>query len=218
MLDIVSTHEKYASRFEGIDCVFEIRQTDKTEAPHWEKILMLADHMDDGHDYLMWIDDDAGFIRFDEDFRDRLPTDGKRFYFTQERSDEAGRGFAFLNTGVIMVKCCEENKEVLKFWYSKRHDRPSPHSLWDQPVINDWYFQNTDICGLLDPVVFNAFPKKTWGFPVNTRTKETIVLHLASFFKNSEYRTIFGKKTKSIKATKKPAPKRTEFHEDYWDE
>lgn len=196
MWDILSSHEKYASKFDGIDSVLEIRHTDKRYAPHWEKILVLADHMDDGYDYLMWIDDDAGFIRFDEDFRDKLPTDGKRFYFTQEREWFEGRiggrtkEDLLLNTGVFLVKCCEENKAVLRSWYDKR-DTGTYGGLYDQHIIICWYLANKDVCGLLDPVVFNAFPRKPANYPTlttkNIKGASTIIEHVTGEFKRGKY-------------------------------
>ena len=112
MWDIIQTHAKYANNFEGIDSVFEIRQTDKENPATWERFLLLYDHMDDGYDYLMWMDDDAGFVKFDKDFRDYLPSNDKLFYFTQERIWEdakiqkdwrAKKEDVFLNAGVFFV-------------------------------------------------------------------------------------------------------------------
>jgi hypothetical protein len=190
MNDFLETHERYASLFDGIDSVIEVRQTDKTVKPTWEKPLMLLDHMDEGYDYLMWLDDDAGFIRFDVDFRRYFPKDGKLFYFTQEREwfegvGKCGRFSAkdiYLNAGVFFVKCCEESKKILKEWYSNRKVR-YVENLNDQPVIIRWYLDHKDICGLADSKIFNAFMPDYDNGPVklaNAKTKDTIVLHLAA--------------------------------------
>lgn len=224
MWDILSSHEKYASKFDGIDSVLEIRHTDKQAEPTWEKPLVLLSHMDDGYDYLMWVDDDAGFIRFDEDFRDKLPTDGKRFYFTQEREWFEGEveGFVaedvFLNAGVFLVKCCEENKAVLKEWYSRRGKRQR-NGLNDQPVIVKWYLENKDICGLLDPVVFNAFPMHPKHLAVGTTNDcndTTFIVHFITYMKRDRaLREKFFPQSKLVPPPPKPW---TSVGADDWDD
>ena len=112
MKNIIDTREKYSKIFDGIDYVFEVRYTDKTKNPQWEKLLMLIDHINDGYDYLMWMDDDAGFVKFDVDCREYLPEDDKDFFFTQERKifneNRHKKENVFLNTGVFFIKCTEE--------------------------------------------------------------------------------------------------------------
>lgn len=188
---LTESKRKYANKYEGIDFAFEIRWTDRDFTPMWEKIQMLLDHMDDGYDYLMWMDDDAGFIKFDVDFRIHIPKDGKRFYFTQSRlwyEGEMCKGVtikdSLINSGVFFVKCCDENKSVLNEWYEKRRN---PEGIWpDQCTIIRWYLNNVSVCGFVNTKIFNAYPKEPddLGTCVAVKTKDTMVLHFIGQMKS----------------------------------
>ena len=180
---LTESKRKYASKHEGIDFLFEKRWTDRKFTPMWEKIPMLLDHMDDGYDYLLWVDDDAGFIRFDTDLRDHIPSDGKRFYFTQSRIWYVGELYKnvtildnLINSGVFLVKCCEENKDVLNTWYGKRF---KPEGVYpDQSTIIRWYLKNMDSCGFVNTKIFNAYPEvEPDGTCIGLKTKDTVILH-----------------------------------------
>ena len=193
MWDVISTHKKYADLFDGIDSAFEIRHTDKKKPPTWERFLMLSDHMDDGYDYLMWIDDDAGFVRFDSDFRNHLPNNEKLFYFTQERiwkvfkkGWRAKKEDVFLNAGVFLVKCCDKAKRLLKDFFECRND-PTLFKL-DQTTLIRWYFKNQNECELINSSIFNAFPDtldRCTPF-VNDVNRDSIIVHLVNRFKRDD--------------------------------
>ena len=210
---INETKKKLADRFDGIDYKFELRRTDKSTEPQWEKLKMCLDHLDDGYDFLMWMDDDAGFIKFD-DFRPLLENLDKDKYafFTIERTDDAGREFGYLNSGVFFVRPCEESKKMLE-WAWEQRKLPKKFTLCDQPVLIKWFFSHKDGCGVVDGKVFNSFPdcfcpRQYYANPV---MENTIVVHLASrYMRNPEYLS----KWFPVKEEKKPTEqKRTTGYE-----
>lgn len=117
---------------------------------------MLADHIEDGYDYLLWMDDDAGFVRFD-DFRPFLEplAEGEIFLFTHGGFGQESATDYLINAGVFFVKACAEAKEVLLALYAKRDDSLREK---DQTALIRWARQNDRRWRFVPSHLFNARP------------------------------------------------------------
>ncbi len=182
------TKRRLADSLDGVDYLFEVRKTDASKEATWEKSPMLLDHFDDGYDFLLWVDDDAGFIRFD-DFRPEFEKldPNKYAFFTVESTAPEAREHAYLNAGVFAIRPTEGARKMLEWVYEKRKGGRKFKYLNDQPVLIEWFRAHQKDCGLLDSSEFNAFPECFYEdrFFDNRITDRTRIVHLAGSWKRN---------------------------------
>lgn len=164
------TKTKYCNIF---GCCYEFQcQDDFTSHcdAYWRKVDCVSNLLD-RFKYVMWMDDDAGFVRFDFDILKHFNECGKTLFVCE---DENG-----INAGVYCVRSGYKAKNLINFQSSVR--KASSGLLGEQESLKTWALDNRDDVFIGDGGIFNAhFP----GTLMNTKNhfrKETIIVHIAGF-------------------------------------
>lgn len=162
------TKVEYCRKF-GYTYIFDENfYPDKARHPYWNKIKFVSEHLKD-FDYVVWMDDDAGFIKFDNDLEDFLECD---FGYCEDLN-----GF---NCGVFVVKNTEENRNIFEFIWDKMYQNFKDHKFPEQDALKEIY-QNklSDFSTKFEGSLYNAYDKRIITSK-NQRTEDTIILHIAS--------------------------------------
>lgn len=169
--------EKYAKLF-GYDFIFDTEfYPDKEYKPGWNKIQFILKYINN-YDYVMWIDDDAGFIKFDnieEKLKDFIKSN-KSLFICKDLNG--------INSGVMIFKNNEFTKFMLNTIWKNRHlyktNNHGHPGVMEQPAIIDMcnLYYNDVFIG--DGKIFNAYDKICLNSPINNRINESIILHIAN--------------------------------------
>lgn len=178
------TKEKYCKEH-SIDYKFDTDfYPDKEYLPGWNKILYIRKYLDQ-YDYVMWLDDDAGFIRFDFDMQKFIEdnfTDDKFLLICRDKHN--------INSGVMIFKSCKESKAVLEYIWKYRSLFKTDHhgytGVMEQPAIIDFCLKCPNKVIIGDGHILNAYDEVYYDSPINARTTDSVILHIAggSDFKN----------------------------------
>ena len=135
----------------------------KNRHSSWCKQYYLEKHMNDLHDYIMWIDADAFFcntsIRIEKwieqsENKDYIICRDAGYSLPKFETDLKGRNtIPLLNSGVIIMKNTENNKLILNHIlynplytpnYNKRRSKNQTTKLigWDQAAVRHTYLKN----------------------------------------------------------------------------
>ena len=122
-----------------------------TRKPHWERIPLLLKNFDD-FDYLVWIDADAYFYidsppitNIINEYPDKI------FFFSGDTDIKQNQELACeINSGVFIVKKCDESKIILEKWMDeelfkspKLSQMTFGNNVWnDQAVLRLMYSEN----------------------------------------------------------------------------
>ena len=148
------TLKNYAEKF---DYTFEKIDQMNLERPYaWNKIQILLNEMkNSNYDYILWIDADAYFNRYDIDIAEEIEKD-KNIYLVKHYC-EVHKGSYYdntklvilrINTGVLMMKCCKDNEEFLeKVWNKEEYIN---HDWWEQAAIMDIFGFKSELNGNLN--------------------------------------------------------------------
>ena len=170
------TKEKFCKDY-GYDYIFSTEfYADKEYEPGWNKIQFILKYLPN-YDYVMWIDDDAGFIKFDNlenNLKDFFESK-KSVYICKDRHD--------INSGVMIFKNSEFSKFMLETIWNHRHlykdgKRGIPNTM-EQPAIIDLLNVFTDDVYFGDGHIYNAYDTSYCDATINARTKDTNILHIA---------------------------------------
>ena len=168
-----TTKEKYCSAF-GYEYIFDDAfYPDKTRHPYWNKIKFVAKFLPE-FDYVIWMDDDAGFVRYD------LPIDN--FLRCNFGYCEDLNGF---NCGVFSVKRSFQNAAIFEYIWSHMYPSFKNHVFPEQDALKEIYQIRTPNLGTqFDGSIYNAYDPVVIKSK-NQRTAETLILHIAG---GSEYK------------------------------
>ena len=163
-----TTKEKYCQKF-GYTYIFDDTfYPDKSRHPYWNKIKFVAEKLKD-FDYVVWMDDDAGFIKFDKSLDDFLKCD---FGYCEDLN-----GF---NCGVFVVKNIEENQNIFDFIWNKMYNEYKTHFFPEQDALKEIYQKSMpDLGTAFDGSLYNAYDKVVITSK-NQRNENTIILHIAA--------------------------------------
>lgn len=104
--------------------------------PHWQKIRVAIDALDD-YDYVFWIDSDAAVYRQHKP----LPLDfEKDVIFSSDR----GNGQSIANSGVFLVRSSEASRHILERWYDLRSDSRFQSHPFDQLALDSLLVERPD--------------------------------------------------------------------------
>lgn len=108
--------------------------------PAWTKIFIVRKLFNNSknYDFILWVDSDALFVRFNEDIRREIQHN-KDFYLVKHDGP---------NTGLFLIRNSEWSKNFLKdTWNFKKYIY---HNLWENAAIND-------LLGYKDTLVYNKY-------------------------------------------------------------
>ena len=169
--------EKFAKTF-GYDYIFDTDfYPDKDYKAGWNKIMFIRKYLDT-YEYCMWLDDDAGFIKF-ESFESKLSDfihSNKSLFICKDKNG--------INSGVMLFKNSEFSKYMLDEIWEHRHLYKTNHhghpGVMEQPAIIDLCHIYDDEVYIGDGKIFNAYDKRCYDSPINARNSASIILHIAN--------------------------------------
>lgn len=159
---------------------------------HWERIPLLLQYFND-FDYLVWIDADAYFnidsppiTNIIQEFPDKI------FFFSEDRDCINTKFINQINTGVFIVKNCEQAKNILNTWgYDNDLFKLNNGKFgWnDQAILIDMYYKNIDniidVSHIIKYGVLQYFDK---GFKLPSEkfglNNQGFIFHMAGYSKN----------------------------------
>lgn len=171
------TKEKYCKKY-NVDYIFRTDvYYDKDYLPGWNKILFILEYLNK-YDYVMWMDDDAGFIKQDFDIFEYCISN------LQDKSIIICKDLAGLNSGVMFIKSNDFTKNIFKeIWEHRSLYKTNHHGhpgVMEQPAIIDMcnIFTNEVVIG--DGKILNSYDKCYITSKPNQRTNESVILHIAA--------------------------------------
>ena len=132
----------------------------------FESILKFIDK----YDYIFWIDADAFFVNFSKKIESFIKPN-KNFIATIDKE--------YLNTGVFIVKCCDEIKNVFKKVLS---EGPTlQHPFPDAKILMDYFQKEDSTWDIINPqYLLNSYKYELYGKIHDDgeyKEGESIVLH-----------------------------------------
>lgn len=185
------TKEKFASEH-GMDFIFSDSFKDEIDWKghlYWLKPFYIKKHFAD-YDAVFWMDDDAGFVRYDFDLSSFIGERVKPIYYTE---DENG-----INSGIMILKKCETAQRYLDFWTSTSTDRKFQFRNYDQEALISYANDHPSDFGTLNGSVFNAHHPSFEMKARNSFSSETLIVHVAggpgrkdALFRSGEMQRLF---------------------------
>ena len=162
------TKEKYCQKH-NIDYIFsDSFYPDKSRHPYWNKIKMICDYLPK-YDWVIWIDDDAGFIN-NTSIKPVLENSDKEFLYCKDMN-----GF---NAGVMFIKNTKTMQTAFSFIWNKMYDsfktKKFPEQDAIKKIINDLSAGKS-----VDGHLYNAYDKSLTFCAENQANENTIILHIA---------------------------------------
>lgn len=168
------TKEKYCSK-NNIEYIFsDTYYPDKSRHPYWNKIKMICDYLPK-YDWVVWIDDDAGFIN-DNSIETVIMNTEKPFMYCEDMN-----GF---NSGVMFVKNTPIMQNTFEFIWNKMYYSFKNHQFPEQDALKT-IIKDLDVGKSIDGHLYNAYDKSLTVCEQNQRNEDTVILHIAggSWFK-----------------------------------
>lgn len=161
------TKEKYCKEH-GYTYIFsDTFYPDKSRHPYWNKIKFVAENLKN-YDYVIWMDDDAGFIKFDKSLEEFLKCD---FGYCEDLN-----GF---NCGVFVVKNTPDNQNIFDFMWNNMYDKFKNHRFPEQDALLQIYQKDMpELATEFDGKIYNAYDKSVI-ISKNQRNDDSIILHIA---------------------------------------
>ncbi len=169
------TKEKYCAK-NGIDYIFsDSFYPDKNRHPYWNKIKMICEYLPK-YDWVVWIDDDAGFIN-DTSIEEVIKTAEKPFLYCEDMN-----GF---NSGVMFIKNEPLMQQAFNFIWNKMYDNFKNHQFPEQDALKT-IVGDLGIGQSIDGHLYNAYDKSLTVCHQNQANENTVILHIAggSWFKD----------------------------------
>lgn len=167
--------ETYCKKY-GADYLFNNEvYYDTSCSPGWNKIRYIRENLKD-YDYLMWMDDDAGFVNFDRNIFNYMVNT------IEDKTLLICKDLNGINSGIMLLKNSTETKEFLDTVWNRRkepryiHD---PRGWMEQASIIDWIAENPSKVAIGDGKIINSYDRIYCQSPINQRNSESVVLHIA---------------------------------------
>jgi hypothetical protein len=120
------THRFYADRH-GLDARAQVGFTLDRPAS-WFRVRWIPQLFDEGYDYVLWVDADAIFSRFDVDVRSVIDPNAD-LHMVQHYHKLKRREFMSPNMGVILLRNCQWSRDLLaQLWSMTEYIN---HHLWE---------------------------------------------------------------------------------------
>ena len=145
---------------------------DKNSNPNWSKAQALLNHIND-HDYLIWMDSDTLVFNPEKKFEDIISKCSRKFIIATKDIGEK----SMLNSGVLIFKCHNYTKNLIKKWRDFDGDKSSLYaSGGDQEIL----------CQILkksDPFGYNRKIFEMNKFNTDPRfvDSDTFILHFMAY-------------------------------------
>lgn len=151
--------------------------------PAWHRVKLIPDLFLKGYDYVLWVDADAYFARFDVDICS-LIIDDSDMYLVRHISQEF-RGTYVPNTGVMLVKSSDWSKELFTcLWSMTTYEN---HKWWDNAAFikllgyNSLLGEGPDLVNESISKHINFIPDN-WNFiPGLSLSVDPIIIHYAGY-------------------------------------
>lgn len=150
---------------------------DKSMKAGWNKIQFILENLPK-YEYVVWLDDDAGFIRFDRDVISEaiVKMDGRSLFICKDLNG--------INSGVMIFRSGEFSISFLKeIWEHRDLYRNNSHGHpgnMEQPAIIDMCNVFTDDVYIGDGRVYNAYDSVYTISKPNQRNSDSFILHIAA--------------------------------------
>jgi hypothetical protein len=171
--------ERYAKKF---NIKIELMNNFKSDRPPaWNKIKIVRKLLNK-YDFVLWIDSDALFVRFDEDIRREIES-GKDFYLVKHhlKSREAP------NTGLFLIRNTAWSRSFLdKVWNSEKYIY---HNFWENAAV-------IDLLGYNDALIYNKYKLAATKLLYKLGIKRLVTKILAKLKVNKIIFNIFDRPTK----------------------
>ena len=148
------------------------RKIDENSNPNWSKAQALLHHIND-HDYLIWMDSDTLVFNPEKKFEDIISKCSRKFIIATKDIGEK----SMLNSGVLIFKCHNYTKNLIKKWRDFDGDKSSLYaSGGDQEIL----------CQILkksDPFGYNRKIFEMNKFNTDPRfvDNDTFILHFMAY-------------------------------------
>ena len=142
---------------------------------YWLKPQFIKKHISD-YDYILWLDDDAGFIKFDDLIPSlRLNTDEMQDKSIFVSTDENG-----INAGVTLLKNDKVVSDLLDFVIDCAKIDEYRHPTWgDNVPFSQYCNQHMDSVCLVDCSFFNGRISPISNSPYCLMNDKTMIVHIA---------------------------------------
>ena len=162
------TKEKYCTK-NNIDYIFsDTFYPDKSRHPYWNKIKMICDYLPK-YDWVVWIDDDAGFIN-DTSIEEVIKNTEKPFMFCEDMN-----GF---NSGVMFIKNTDIMQSTFEFVWNKMYNIYKNSKFPEQDALRT-IIKDLNVGKSIDGHLYNAYDKSLTVCKQNQANENTIILHIA---------------------------------------
>ena len=145
---------------------------DKSEGVYWLKPAFIANTISDKYDWVLWLDDDAGFIK-DFDIEQFINEHSYNYSVLAAKDDFNG-----FNAGVMLVKSTPEMKDTFDFIYNKMEPIYKKSRFQDQDATLK-ILTDLDAIKYVDGHIINAYDPKLTKSVINQRNNTTAILHIA---------------------------------------
>ena len=171
-----TTKIRYANLYQ-IDYLFDDSvYYDTSYLPGWNKIPYILDALNK-YQNVMWLDDDAGFIRYDVDVINYC------INISNGRSIVICKDLNGLNSGVMFFKSCAFTINALQYLWNNRalykNDNHGHTGHMEQPAIIDLCLKRPMDVMIGDGHILNAYDSSLTISEPNQATNDTIILHIA---------------------------------------
>ena len=150
---------------------------DNTLLPGWNKIKFISDTLKD-YDYVVWMDDDASFIKFDEDIISKaiIELNNKSILMCKDLN-----GF---NSGVIIIKSNEFSRFMFCYIWDNRDMFVKKYAAiqkyyMEQPAIIELMNKFPEHIFIGNGKIYNAYDSCYCISEQNQRSENTYILHIA---------------------------------------
>lgn len=174
LYDITNPSKKKYANLYNYDYIFsDTFYPDTTKGVYWLKPAFIAQHITNKYDWILWLDDDAGIIKFDFNI--------EQFIKSVEEADKdiyAAEDLNGLNAGVLLVRSTDNARKIFDFIYNKMEPIYKTATFQDQSALIK-IATELNTLKLVDGHVFNAYNRSLTISPKNQQTNDTFILHIA---------------------------------------
>lgn len=170
------TKYKYINKY-NVDYLFDNAiYYDNDYLPGWNKIPFIINALRQ-YQYVLWLDDDAGFIRYDVNIVDYCidASQQKPILICKDLND--------INSGVMFFTSCGFTINALQYLWNHRNlykdDNHGHTGRMEQPAIIDLCIQQPNMVMIGNGHILNAYDSSLTISSINQADDDTVILHIA---------------------------------------